>query len=150
MIVYGTRLLGKVDEVPGLFHVATRFFHVSFLPLFPTSSWIIVDGSKQSGIMSSSWSGLQLPTLSWSSIGTAWLRTLLIYGAGALVYLAFATGHEGPPKLVAPLLMALLCVAAFFYSYRLNRMTLERIEEFAQTPGVPRELVTHAKRLLSQ
>jgi len=38
VIVWGSRLYGKVDVVPGFFHVATRFGHVYYLPLIPTQS----------------------------------------------------------------------------------------------------------------
>ena len=38
IIVWGTKLYGKVDEVPGMFHVATRFFHLWYIPLVPLSS----------------------------------------------------------------------------------------------------------------
>jgi hypothetical protein len=38
IIVWGSRLYGKVDAVPGLFHVATRFGHIWYLPLIPMGS----------------------------------------------------------------------------------------------------------------
>ena len=43
MIVYGSGLYGKTDEVPGLFYVATTFGHVWFLPLFPLVSCLVID-----------------------------------------------------------------------------------------------------------
>ena len=151
MIVYGTRLFGKVDEIPGAFHVATKFFHVSFLPLIPTSSWVVIDGSKKSGVMSSSWSGVQLPSLHWSSIGMAWLRVLLIYGAIGLAVVAIAAFEGGGVSAVAvPAALSAVCVGAAVYSYQLGKMTPERVEVFARMPGVPSELVAHAKQMLPQ
>ena len=40
-IIFGTRWMGKVDAVSGVGHVATRFFHVQFLPLIPVESYLI-------------------------------------------------------------------------------------------------------------
>ena len=38
--VFGSRLYGKVDNVKGLFHVATKFGHFDYFPLFPMGSWV--------------------------------------------------------------------------------------------------------------
>ena len=43
----GMSLYGKVDQVPGLLHVATRFFHVNFVPLFPTGSFVVIEGIER-------------------------------------------------------------------------------------------------------
>ncbi len=45
VIYYGTKLFGKVDRVPGIGFVATRFFHVQGFPLFPLGSYAVHDGS---------------------------------------------------------------------------------------------------------
>src|SRR4051812_40462081 len=42
VVIYGSRLMGKVDEVPGLFHVATKFGHINYVPLVPIQSYIVV------------------------------------------------------------------------------------------------------------
>src|SRR4051812_26691057 len=51
-IYYGTRLMGKVDEVPGMFHVATTFGHINFVPLVPVQSYIVLSrqGSTFRGV----------------------------------------------------------------------------------------------------
>ena len=36
VFVFGSRLYGKVDEVPGIGHVATKFAHFDYMPLVPT------------------------------------------------------------------------------------------------------------------
>lgn len=46
MIIFGQRLCGRVDQVPGICYVATRFFHFYYLPLVPLSSWAIVHGTE--------------------------------------------------------------------------------------------------------
>lgn len=40
-IVYGWRYFGRVDRAAGLFHVATLFFHVNYVPLWPVQSCVI-------------------------------------------------------------------------------------------------------------
>ena len=67
IFIFGTRLFGKVDEVSGYFHVATEFFHIDYVPLFPVKSWIV---TSQSG---GQWDGVEIPIcrksmmLAWSS-----------------------------------------------------------------------------------
>ena len=41
VFIYGTRLMGKCEQVPGLFHVATKFAHFDYVPLIPTESWVV-------------------------------------------------------------------------------------------------------------
>ena len=47
IIIYGTRCYGYVDRVPGFCYVATQFGHLNYLPLFPTKSFVIVEGSEE-------------------------------------------------------------------------------------------------------
>jgi hypothetical protein len=42
IVFYGSRLYGRVDEAPGLFHVATMFCHLWFLPLVPLRSYLVL------------------------------------------------------------------------------------------------------------
>jgi hypothetical protein len=65
--VYGSRFMGKVDEVPGLFHVATKFAHVNYIPLIPLESYVIVARTSK-GIR-----GVQI-ALSGKSVLFAYLR----------------------------------------------------------------------------
>jgi hypothetical protein len=55
MIIFGTRLFGKVDQVPGVGYVATRFFHIDYLPLVPSQSWLVF---QQTG---KTWRGVKIP-----------------------------------------------------------------------------------------
>ncbi len=61
MIIAGTRTMGKVDEISGVGHVATTFFHVWFFPLVPVRSLFVVGESSQ-GVR-----GVQIP-LAWKSV----------------------------------------------------------------------------------
>lgn len=42
MIFFGTRMFGKVHKAPSGMHVATQFFHISFFPLFPLGSYLVL------------------------------------------------------------------------------------------------------------
>ncbi|MCL6502089.1 MAG: hypothetical protein K6T86_05340 [Pirellulales bacterium] len=78
IVVYGTKLYGKVDRVPGLFYVRTRFFHLQFIPLIPLASYVLVEGSNDER-------GMKI-SLSLKSVFTAWARTgLILIGAGYAV-----------------------------------------------------------------
>jgi hypothetical protein len=47
IVIFGTRTFGKVDCVPGLCSVATRFFPINFLPLIPPGSYMIFEGTDR-------------------------------------------------------------------------------------------------------
>lgn len=79
LFLFGTRLLGSTDRVQvrdrnnkkrPFFHVATRFFHIQFIPLFPCSSYLVLDFDQPTT------RGIKIP-LSCKSICIAWLRSLL-------------------------------------------------------------------------
>jgi hypothetical protein len=77
-LIMGTRLYGKVDETPKLWHVATNFFHVYYCPLIPTGSYAVFD--KQGD----NFRGVPI-RLNFRSVLVAWLRC-------ATPFLAFAAG----------------------------------------------------------
>src|SRR4051812_36121775 len=91
-IVWGSKLMGKCDVVPGLFHVATKFGHVYYLPLIPTGSFAVLaqDGTSFRGVPVS---------MSFKSIMLAWARAITF-----LLGIGFAIGamvvgldkHPGP------------------------------------------------------
>src|SRR5688572_9675502 len=66
-VIYGTRLMGKVDHVENLGYVSTQFFHLNFVPLVPTGSYLILAENGDD------FRGVSLP-LSFKSILVAWLR----------------------------------------------------------------------------
>ena len=74
MIIFGRRLFGRTDyvavgsgsEKKPLFHVATLFAHVQFIPLYPLSSHLFVDVLEGSQAVSIPISG--------KSVAVAWLR----------------------------------------------------------------------------
>lgn len=79
ILVWGTRLYGRVDDMPGGPHVATRFGHFWYIPLIPmNSSLIIAKDGKQ-------YHHLPIP-ISFKSILLAWIQAgLVIVGIVASV-----------------------------------------------------------------
>src|SRR5688572_6535514 len=83
MIVFGARMYGRVDEVPGLFYVATQFFHIYYLPLVPMGSRLVLASDSKNPLV--------MPiAFSFKSLAIAWLRAfmaflVLLFGCLALV-----------------------------------------------------------------
>ena len=90
MIVAGTRTMGKVDEIPGVAHVATRFFHVWFCPIIPLGSQIVWDSNQGPR-------GLSVP-MSWKSVLVGYFRGWALMGGTALVILAGYCAYEVSDK----------------------------------------------------
>ena len=86
-VFFGVGLRGKVDRVPGVGHVATKFFHVAELPLIPLGSYIVVAEVDRS------WSG---PRFGWSlrSIVAGYLRGLVLT-SGILTVVLAVVGLRG-------------------------------------------------------
>ena len=88
VIIWGSRLMGKVDVVPGLFHVATRFGHLNFLPLVPMGTYLIL---SQDG---SGFRGMPIG-FSFKSMMMAWVRTGLFIAAVIVSILAMVEVADG-------------------------------------------------------
>ena len=101
VIVWGSRLMGKCDVVPGVFHVQTRFGHLWYLPLIPMGSYLVVGPDHGVSV-----------SLSVKSILLAWARTIAFIVAMAMsLYAAILIG-EGKPS-VPWLMPAVLAAAAW-------------------------------------
>jgi hypothetical protein len=87
VIVWGSRLMGKCDVVPGLFHVQTRFGHLWYLPLIPTGSYLVLGPD----------SGIQV-SLSAKSIFLAWARAGAFLAAMIVSLFALILIMEGKPS----------------------------------------------------
>ena len=98
-IAWGRRLFGRVDRVPGRFHVATLCFHFCYLPLVPLGTYLIL--SQEMSGMTTHFDGVRLP-FSLKSWLIAWSRTVLwflfvVMCVGALA--AFTDGtDDAPPR----------------------------------------------------
>jgi hypothetical protein len=75
IVIWGQRMYGRVHRFAGS-HIATRFFHIYWLPLIPLSSWLVLEEHEEGRF-----TGLQIP-MSLRSVALAWLRI------GALLALA--------------------------------------------------------------
>jgi hypothetical protein len=139
MMIFGNRLYGKVDQVPGLFHVATQFFHLNYVPLIPTGSYLVLEQSWAAG---SPWMAV-----GWSvkSIVFAWGRAGLIVGAiyagCKSIPLALMDLSKNGDWLTPALLLAL--VSALFYlfyvSYRFAHAGPARALWLAEQAGISME-----------
>jgi hypothetical protein len=113
LIIWGSRLYGKVDEVPGLFHVATKFGHLWYIPLIPMGSHLVVEKTPKG------WRGAPLG-LHFKSVLMAWLRAALLVGAVVCGIVAFAVMADGSGPWVVPAVLAALCVGGIAVSYRVR------------------------------
>ncbi|HEY3450655.1 MAG TPA: hypothetical protein VGK67_30140 [Myxococcales bacterium] len=131
MIIFGTRLFGEVDSVPGFFSVRTRFFHVNFLPLVPVASFLMF-GPEQ---------GVELGSVQWRSVLACWARTALIVGGGiALIAGMVMLGEKSDRSSGIGLLAAgALCGAALWASYRYLRASKARALELCELAGLSAE-----------
>jgi hypothetical protein len=133
LYIFGTKTYGKVDHLPGLFYVSTTFFHVNFVPLFPTGSYLIIDDGKERG-MKIGWSG--------KSIFFAWMRALAFAGGIGLACLGvfeLAEHHIVPAVILVA--MGILGVLFFFLSYKLARPGPRRALRIASQAGIAPEIL---------
>jgi hypothetical protein len=131
IFIYGTRMFGESDQVPGIFAVRTRFAHFNYLPLFPTKSFLMFTKDR----------GVELPGVQWGSALMGWLRAALVIACGGLVIAGLAKLGSGSGGLVSMLLLAALCGGAFWYSYRYTRATKERALELCKLAQLSRDAV---------
>jgi hypothetical protein len=141
-IVFGTQRFGRVDTVPGVAHLATLFFHIMFIPLFPVQSQIILDRGDRGERV------LPLRKVVWKSALMAWARLWMFLGmagAGWMAYMFNAryawdrdvqhaigvafTKSSGQTTFAA---LAAALLVLFVLSYRLTRASGGRAEELRE------------------
>lgn len=94
LLVWGSKMYGRVDDVPGLFYVATRFGHLWYLPLIPMGSFVVLE--REGKIVSAVPIGLCL-----KSFFMAWFRTaLVILTVGCFCFVLLELLDNKRPKLV--------------------------------------------------
>jgi hypothetical protein len=134
-IVWGSRLMGKVDVVPGLFHVATKFGHLYYIPLIPTGSFVVM---SQTG---DDFRGVPIG-LSAKSILVAWLRAGLFVAAmiASCSILVVATDKHHP-SLAGPIAIAVVMWLVFALSWHkfLTRASFTRACRIAEQIGMTAE-----------
>jgi hypothetical protein len=146
IVVFGTRMYGKVDQVPGVFYVATRFFHIQFVPLIPVGSFLVIDGSESDDNFQGVSVGLSI-----KSVFFAWLRAFLLLGGiiiGIIGVIALlAEGKKGGFDLLEAIAMIAACpvmLVGWWFSYRLAYAGPERALRLAHRAGIPPEVIVEA------
>jgi hypothetical protein len=131
VIVYGSRLMGRVDRVPGLFHVATRFGHIYYLPLIPLQSFLVMAEQGDQ------FRGVPIP-MSGKSILFAWARAGLFLMTIVAIMVAVMALTDRHMKAAGPVIFAVLCAAAFALLMWFRGCThcgYDRAEKLARAAG---------------
>jgi hypothetical protein len=126
MIMTGTKPYGTCDVVPELFYVATWFFHVNYVPIFPTESAIVL------GRQGDNYRVVRI-RMSFRSVALAWIRTASFIGmlvGGFLLLLAMTDNHGR--ELGLPLAIALFSATCFAFFMVYPRKKMPRYERAAQ------------------
>jgi hypothetical protein len=125
MIVWGTRLFGGVDKVPGICHVATKFFHVWYVPLVPTQSFVVIAGSETG----KGWRGIPID-MNGKSVLAGYLRAATIVAAIISVIQAITAYERDSGSMLPSGLIFLGAAAMNLFMWR-GRASLERAHELA-------------------
>jgi len=134
IIITGVRLAGKVDAVPRVGHVATRFFHLYYVPLIPLGTVLVVDPESETG--------LPLP-LSMKSVLAAWLRSAAWVGLILGAFLGVTRlADNNPERALRGLALAATSAVALVPLYRLRffrAASYERAMEIVRLAGLSPE-----------
>jgi hypothetical protein len=129
IVIWGSGVYGKVDEVPRLFHVATRFGHLYYVPLIPLGSVVVLQNSPDG------FYGVSIP-FSGKSIILAWLRAVLVLGAIAgVVYGAIQLFDGNYNQGAGFLLGAAIALGGWVYSKKarnINRASYARAVQLGE------------------
>jgi hypothetical protein len=144
IIIWGQRNYGKVDQVPGFCYVATKFFHLWFIPLIPLQSWIVLAGTEHEN----GFRGVPIG-IRFKSLLLGWARAAMILAVPVMTVLAFLHTAEalnevrGYNLLNAGLMWVSIpaLIAVTWLSYRLSRASLRRAMQLADQLGVSRVAV---------
>ena len=135
MVLYGQRSYGKVDAVPGVGHVVTRFYHVNFLPLIPNESWIVT--SRDGQLV---WRA-RIP-LSLKSVLVGWTRGVATAVGLAATILSIALATDVEVSVRTDLTLAAVAVTAWAVLVTsrvvpaINRASYARACELAKLAGL--------------
>jgi hypothetical protein len=137
IFLFGTRNYGKVDQVPGLFYLSTRFAHFNFVPLFPIETHLIMDGSESGN----GFRGVKLG-MSGKSVIFAYLRAIAMLGglaacAFGIIRLVERNPIEGGVMLAA----GVVAILFFILSYKLSKPSPHRALRLAEQAGIAPETV---------
>lgn len=136
LLIWGERICGRIDHVPGKCHVATRFFHLYYVPLIPLSSWVIVEGTESE----QGFHGCQIG-MSGKSVLFGWLQAALvvfgiinlIWGVIALTDPVQAADHSGA---ILKFVLGVLSLGVWvLFNFRPLQASAERADQLLQHLG---------------
>jgi hypothetical protein len=139
-ILWGVRLYGRVDRVPGLCYVSTRFVHVWFIPLIPLETYLVLAAPGERGNR-----GLSI-SLSLKSLFVGWLRACLpaIVISGAITSMAvidiFTTGNGSQALRAAGPCFA-VSTGLFGLGFVFSKASPPRAVELGAHLGIPEDVV---------
>jgi hypothetical protein len=144
MMIIGDDYFGKVDSVPGLFFVKTRFLHCNCFPLVPRESYLFLDAKTDL----SGYCGVKIP-FGWKSLGIAWSRAVLaiaiamsLFAGGVVLFVGTVDGtvHRGI-YLGASWSIALILILIMRLTYKCEPANLKRAVELGHYLGFASEEV---------
>ena len=147
----GIRRFGVVDHVPGLFYVATLFFHILWFPFVPLKTRLFVFGATDDGRDVA----VPLP-ISIRSILIAWTRAILIIlGIVASMVsiggvFALADKPESLLTVIVSVALAAICFAGFAVSRKYEACSPQRGEHLGLLLGFPHETASRLTELAQE
>ncbi len=136
VIISGTRMAGKVDALPRVGYVSTRFFHLYWVPLIPLQSFLVFREDDDDI------NGVPLP-LQWKSILVGWLRGASWFTLATAPLLAVMTYLDGHPLHAAVALGLWVLAAALLpllhFCRGVREASYERAIALAELAGLSRE-----------
>lgn len=133
VVIYGTRLYGKCDRWPGAFYVVTKFAHLNFVPLFPTESWIVLEGTESGG----SFRGVKMQSLAAKSVLFGWFRAFCVIAALVAGFATLVSMQPRPENALVPGFCAAGAVIGFALTHWLGAASPERARQLALEARFP-------------
>ena len=137
--IQGKKFAGKVDQIPGVLYVATRFEHVFTVPIIPLASYILLEESGEGGGLRGRKIGL-----SYKSLLAAYGRLILLVGGASfavlglmlLVSTLLSLTGASPLAIVGAFLFSGAGLGGYFFLPRLLRASPKRAMELAEITGI--------------
>ena len=145
LVIWGSKLYGKVDEIEGVGHIATQFGHLFWIPLLPMNSYFVTH--EEGGHFEGTPLGLQAKSV---FAGYARVFSVLFFLAGlsALNALYSPHGDFDPEKMgtyKTMIAMGLFSIPLFCAAFRpaLKRASYETACALAKRLGLDRKMQTY-------
>ena len=153
MIIFGTRFYGKVDHLPGLCYIVTRFVHIWFVPLIPTETYLVLEGTESGG----NFRGVPI-SMSLKSVVNAWLRAGCVLGiiggiiASFVSLIRLSEGRADFMDVIGSLGVFVAAIGLMALSYKVfGKVSPQRAEELGQHLGIdPRAMADMASGISSR